>query len=186
MSTGLRLSLLQAEAVASRLVTLLRPGCSRIEIAGSIRRRRPDVGDVEIVAVPRFEDGIPASMFDPPPKVSALDSIFALAFESGVLAPHPERPANGERYKRLWIPKPGIQLDLFLVAPPAEWGPIFTIRTGPAAFSQRLVTALLDKGWRCHEGRVIGKRGETVPCPEERDFFAACGEPWTEPEVRRA
>lgn len=184
MSAGTRLDLLAAARVAHRVVAWLTPGCSRIEVAGSIRRRRPDVGDVEIVAVPRLVDGERPSLFDPPSRVSALDPVLAGLIADGRLAPHPERPANGEKYKRLWIPTPGIQLDLFLVTPPAEWGPILTIRTGPAAFSERLVTMLKRKGWGSRDGRVLNLRGEVVPCPEERDFFVACGEPWTEPEDR--
>lgn len=184
MSTGTRLSYGHALHVAERVVERLAEGCSRIEIAGSIRRRRPDVGDVEIVAVPRLVDGARPSLFDPPSRVSALDPVLAGLIADGRLAPHPERPAYGQKYRRLWIPTPGIQLDLFLVSPPAEWGPILTIRTGPAAYSERLVKALHPKGLRCHEGRVLNMRGETVPCPEERDFFAACGVPWTEPENR--
>jgi DNA polymerase/3'-5' exonuclease PolX len=171
--------------VADRIAALLSPGCERIEVAGSVRRKRPDVGDIEIVARPKMEPGQPASLFAEPPMVSALDSTLALVIAAGILAPHPERPANGERYKRLWVPASGLQLDLFLVRPPAEWGPIFTIRTGPADYSQRLVTALRRKGWRCEEGRVLDNENERVPCPEERDFLAACGEPWSEPETRK-
>lgn len=185
VSTGTRLPLAAALGTANRVVALLAPWCERIEFAGSLRRGRAEVGDIEIVAVPRMVDGVPATMFDKPPKVSALDGALAHADASGFIVPHPERPANGERYKRLWIPAPGIQLDLFLVSPPAEWGPIFAIRTGPAYYSERLVTALRRKGWRCTEGRVLDNEGERVPCPEERDFLEACGAPWVEPEDRK-
>lgn len=185
MSIGARLPTSVVRGLADRIVARFSPWCSRIEIAGSLRRKRAEVGDIEIVAVPRMVDGVPATMFDAPPKVSALDGALAEAAAFGFIVAHPERPANGEKYKRLWVPERGIQLDLFLVRPPAEWGPIFTIRTGPADYSQRLVTALLRKGWKCAEGRVLDNEGERVPCPEERDFLAACGEPWAEPEDRK-
>lgn len=186
MSTGTRLPLAYAERLAARVVELLKRGCERIEVAGSIRRKKPDVGDVEIVAVPKFLPVAPTHMFERPPLASALDTELEVLALGRVIVQHPERPANGEKYKRLWLPKPGAQLDLFIVTPPAEWGPLFAIRTGPAEYAKRLVTALQAKRWRCHEGRVFDQEGGHVPCPEEKDFFAACGEPWTEAEARNA
>ena len=41
-----------ALVVATWLVNELRESCDRIEIAGSIRRGKPDVKDIEIVAIP--------------------------------------------------------------------------------------------------------------------------------------
>jgi DNA polymerase/3'-5' exonuclease PolX len=42
--------------IAQELVELLRDGCARLEIAGSLRRRRPEVGDIELVAIPRVQE----------------------------------------------------------------------------------------------------------------------------------
>lgn len=53
---GNRMTLLQAEKYAERIVTWLAPFCHRIEVAGSIRRERPDVGDIDIVCIPKTED----------------------------------------------------------------------------------------------------------------------------------
>lgn len=39
-------------SIALPVVELLRPRCKRIEIAGSLRRRREEIGDIEIVAEP--------------------------------------------------------------------------------------------------------------------------------------
>jgi len=44
----------KAKAIAEELKELLAPACERIRIAGSIRRRKPDVGDIEILAIPKF------------------------------------------------------------------------------------------------------------------------------------
>jgi DNA polymerase/3'-5' exonuclease PolX len=48
-----RRPLAEATALATELVDLLRVFCARIEIAGSVRRRRPDIGDLELVVVPQ-------------------------------------------------------------------------------------------------------------------------------------
>ena len=184
MSTGPRLPLSVAETVALRIVSSLKPWCERIEVAGSIRRKCPDVGDIEIVCVPKMVEAAPASMFEPPEKVCAVNVEIDYLLSSGLLAPHPVDPKNGQRYKKLWIPHAEIQLDLFIVRPPAEWGPILTIRTGPAAYSQALVTGLHPRGLRCEGGRVLDRNDDLVTCPEERDFLRVCGVPWTEPEAR--
>ncbi|MFH1640834.1 MAG: hypothetical protein ABIA66_02590, partial [Candidatus Omnitrophota bacterium] len=39
--------------LAEDVVRLLRPYCTRIEIAGSIRRTRSEVSDIEIVCIPK-------------------------------------------------------------------------------------------------------------------------------------
>lgn len=51
-----RKPLAQARAVADLLVSYLAPACERIEIAGSIRREVPEVKDIELVAIPRWEE----------------------------------------------------------------------------------------------------------------------------------
>lgn len=54
----------KALEIAERIKELLAPYSERIEIAGSIRRKKPEVKDVELVAIPKpydvglFESGI--------------------------------------------------------------------------------------------------------------------------------
>lgn len=152
----------EAEAIALRIVERLRPSCRRIEIAGSIRRRKADVGDIEIVAepLPVFDlFGSPAGYAD-----------LSLPYRAN---------KNGPRYKQYILPD--INLDLFIVLPPAQWGVIFALRTGGAEFSRRLVTprihhGFLPAGYYVEDGAVhrVGT-GEIVPTPEEADFLALCG-----------
>jgi len=52
--------LAEAERVAAALVADLEPYCARIATAGSVRRRKVQVGDIELVAIPRYE---PAGLF---------------------------------------------------------------------------------------------------------------------------
>ena len=55
MSTGTRLPREHAAPVADTLAALLTPHARRVMVAGSLRRGRPDVADVEIVALCTFE-----------------------------------------------------------------------------------------------------------------------------------
>lgn len=186
MSSGPKKPLAEAALVATAIVETLRPACERIEIAGSIRRRKPEVSDIELVCVPRLVDGPSVDLFAAPPKESLLD-IFLLDLErSGRLVQHPTSRADGERYKKRWAPRAGMQVDLFIVPPggPAEWGVIFAIRTGPADYSARAVTALHDHGLRSVDGRIL-RGNEVMPCPEEADFFRLAGLPLLPPEERR-
>jgi DNA polymerase/3'-5' exonuclease PolX len=183
VSAGIKVPLVEAERVADAIVRALAPGCERIEIAGSIRRRKAMVGDVELVCIPRFVEGPRVDLFQPPPMVSVLDDRLAVLEQAGRLVAHPTSPANGDRYKKRVATRSGMQVDLFIVRPPAEWGPIFAIRTGPADYSAAAVTALRARGMRCEDG-AVWRGSERIPCPEEADFFAAVGWELVPPERR--
>ena len=74
----------------------------------------------------------------------------------------------------------GLPIDLFIVRPPAEWGVLFALRTGPGDWNIRLVTECQRYGRRVQGGRlVVG--GQAVACPEEEDFFRHLGQPWVDP-----
>lgn len=54
MSTAtIPMSLRQARATAFEMVEALRPYCHRVEVAGSVRRGRDWINDIEIVAIPK-------------------------------------------------------------------------------------------------------------------------------------
>ncbi|MBU2597552.1 MAG: hypothetical protein KJ757_08345 [Planctomycetes bacterium] len=55
---GLVMELQKAKAIAEELKSLLEPACERITIAGSIRRQKPDVGDIELLCIPKYVDGV--------------------------------------------------------------------------------------------------------------------------------
>lgn len=166
--------LAEAANVAQKIVQLLRPWTTRAEIAGSVRRRKPEVKDIEVVCEPARSMGILEDRY-------MVDEIREVARFWG------QTPKNGERYIQVEnVLDSGLKLDLFLVHPPAEWGPILAIRTGPAAFSEMLVTRIKGRLWRCQEGRVVNELGEVVPCPTEEDFFRAAGLEYLPPERRSA
>jgi len=169
MKTKLPLS--EAEGIARKYLELLAPQCARIEIAGSIRRRKAEVGDIEIVArpLPTFDlFGSPNGYHDLSLPLPAVK--------------------NGQRYKQYILPE-GINLDLFIVLPPAQWGVIFALRTGGAEFSRRLVTSkkyggYLPSLYMIRDGAVRRRTGEVVPTPEEGDFFALLGLDLIPPQER--
>jgi DNA polymerase/3'-5' exonuclease PolX len=193
-----RVPLCEAEPLAAELETLLEPACIRIEIAGSIRRQAAEVKDIELVCVPRMvaRGGDEKLLFPLSESDETLD--LASAVDGRVetlcgaravdLQYDTLKPANGSRQKRLLFHR--VQVDLFILIPPADWGVMFTLRTGPAVWSKRLVTnrkhggLLPDRLAVCGGGQLVESRQHVVPVLEERNFFAICGLPWVEPAQR--
>ena len=196
MSEKARIPLAHAEQLAAELVEHLSPACERLEIAGSIRRRRHDVGDVELCAIPRRTPELDLFGGETGQCVNLLVSLTDDLLKAGVLQQRLDvngRPAWGEWMRRAVYK--GFALDLFSGLE-AQWGVLMAIRTGPAAFSHRLVTDTtqrLDGGlyglkppWAQFKGwRVVHREsGEALQTPEERDVFRVLGLSWVEPAER--
>ena len=167
--TDKRFPIEEARKIALATVEQLRPHCIRIEIAGSIRRKKEMVGDIEIVAIPKpFSSGLFASGIAT--VVSQWKKI------KGDLV------YQDKRYTQRTLPE-GITLDLFL-ADEINWGYIFAIRTGSADYSH----LVLARGWVQRGFKGIGgylfRNGERVAIPEEKDLFEIVGIPYAEPEDR--
>lgn len=183
MSTGVRVSLVSATEIAEELVDALGRSCERIEIAGSIRRRMPDVGDVELVAVPRIHtETHREGLFEERSiEVDELQAVVDALLADGTLMVHPFDPKRGPRYSKLVHVASGIQVDLFS-ARPETFGLILAIRTGPPAYSRWLVTEARSRGHHVAEGELhAGGAGcgfvpcATIPTLEEADVYRALG-----------
>jgi len=161
---------------------ILRAACTQVEIAGSLRRKKRQVKDIEIVAEARIETDLFGGSKSGPWEIDRL--VEGHLFAGKLSHRMPRR--MGERYKALVDVESGIAIDLFVVRPPARWGAILAIRTGPATFSKELVTAARRRGRRVVDGRlIIEATGATIETPTEESFFRACGVEWREPEARR-
>lgn len=195
MTEKQRVPLDVARAHAEEARALLAPACDRIEIAGSIRRGRLDVGDIELVCVPRLHystDLFGAQTGTAYNELTALcGRLIGLDYLS-LRVDRNGRTAWGERYMRAWFYSESgdvMALDVFSVLPPAQWGVIFTIRTGPGEFSEKLVTArraggALPHGWKVQGGALHDAHGRVIETAEEADLFAALGLPVIPPAAR--
>lgn len=189
-----------AVKVAEAFASHIGPTCERIEIAGSIRRGKEDVKDIEILAVPDQTPvaRAPLEFGKPIPKQyrTALDKLLDEMFAEGAI----QRQKDGERYKKIFLKYAGINVDLFLVLPPAMWGVQMVIRTGPADFSHWCVTrkrngGALPNGYRVQDGAVWKGEHETFATLEDQEcigfekeleFFEFLGLDWLEPGERVA
>jgi len=146
----------------------LEPHCERVAIAGSIRRKRPEVKDIEIVAIPKpYDIGL---------------------FSSGIaLVVNQWEKVKGElpcKYTQRILPE-GIKLDLFF-ATKNNWGLVYPLRTGSAEYSRRvLATGWVKRGYRSVRGYLHHERLEfTKYVKEEEELFELIGIPWVPPEER--
>jgi DNA polymerase/3'-5' exonuclease PolX len=179
----------QAQDIAERLVSLLEPGCELITIAGSLRREKPEVKDIEIVAVPSMRPVDSVDLFGTPEgkEVNELDERINELVRIGQLHFDPIVKRNGERYKRFMVS--GIVLDLF-IADNSNYGNTLAIRTGNADFSRLLVTprrsgGLMPGNLKQADG-YLWDGNNIVECPSEEAYFEALSIRWVEPMVRTA
>ena len=81
---------------------------------------------------------------------------------------------NGHKQKKIILPG-DVQIDLFIVTPPAQWGVIFLLRTGSDKFSHRFVThksfgGCMPAAYRMKDGAIWCK-DRLIETPEEKDLF---------------
>lgn len=178
-----------ALAVAEDLAGQLAPGCERIEIAGSIRRRRPDVGDVELLYIPRLrEEPDPASLFDMR-EVNEADELIAKLERLEVLRRRLSVTgvqAFGKLNKLMVHAPSGIPVDLF-AASPATWWNQLVCRTGPADLNTRICDAAINRGWHWNvygPGFSRADHKESIEMHSEAEVFAFVGMPYREPAER--
>jgi DNA polymerase/3'-5' exonuclease PolX len=100
-----------------------------------------------------------------------------------------KRYVNGPRLKRVCMFYAGSRVDveLFIVRPPAQYGLIKLIRTGPWEFSKELVTLVKELDMFVKDGALHKKVGNVVwiaQTPNELDVFRAIGLPKIDPTCR--
>jgi DNA polymerase/3'-5' exonuclease PolX len=184
------------------------PACQRIEVAGSIRRRKPQVKDIELVLIPRWTT-VPAggqgSLLEARTaqrndlvellerEVAAGREILPIKAGGHEIEPAPLRPDG--RYWRLWLPRPAVKVDVFLVDR-ERWGLIFMIRTGsgvgpdgtPATgFAPAMLARWkrITRGGYSREGRLYRPNSlGPIETREEEDVFRALRMAWVPPEER--
>lgn len=159
--------------IAIEVRDLLAPHCERIEIAGSVRREKPEVKDIEIVAILKpfetglFEDGAAAV-------INQWEKVKGEMVYDG-----PKRTKYTQRKHPA-----GIVLDLFF-ADFDNWGSQLAVRTGPADYSHHVLAAGWVKAGYKSVGGYLHFRNVKVPVREEIDLFNLLQIPFTQPKNRR-
>lgn len=156
-----------AKSIADELVEVLKPHCLKVEIAGSVRRRKPEVKDIEICLVPVNTN-----------KVFNVLGKFLLEHNKNF-----KYIKNGSRYKQ--FRHRDCQIDMF-IAKPDNWGIIFLVRTGSAAFSTKILSAWkkVTGGGYSKDGYLYDRNDKIVYTYEEEEVFKLCKMDFVNPEDR--
>jgi DNA polymerase/3'-5' exonuclease PolX len=169
-----------AARFAQHISAELTPLAVRVKTVGSIRRRKPIVHDIELLIEPPNA----ADLFGA--EAPFLDHIRAKAAQWGDLV------KNGDRYiqvaGRLYVLGEGerpVNIDLFLCHPPAQWGSLLAVRTGPKELGELAVTRMKFFDLQHERGHCVNRRtGELMPTPTEEEFFGLARLPCLPPSKR--
>jgi DNA polymerase/3'-5' exonuclease PolX len=168
--------------IAKLWVRNLEPYCDRIEIAGSIRRQKPDVKDIEIVCIPKESTLTDLFGATQTLRVSGFAALLSEAENNDEIIVVSGKLHTG-KYIKIFLKEYGIKIDLF-TATKDNWGHILAIRTGSADYSHRVLAHYWVKaGYHSIEGQLT-RNGVPVPVREERDLFDLIGIEYTEPWMR--
>jgi DNA polymerase/3'-5' exonuclease PolX len=159
----------QALILAEDARNALTPYCERILIAGSIRRMKPEVKDIEIVCIPKM---VPTGLFN---DALEVDPDFCATVKRW----HKVKGEPTGKYTQRMLPG-GMKLDVFIVNADT-WGWQVCLRTGSKAFNQDvLIKAMHQQGYESDEGS-LRRNGQMIATPEEVDVFRIFKLPWVEP-----
>ncbi len=162
---GDRTPLGRALPFAQEQIDLLRsvPGVTAVETAGSLRRRRETVGDVDILVA--ASDSAPV-----------MEAFTGQAGVARVLGKGNTKASvefsNGMR-AQIWA------------HPPERFGTALQYATGSKDHNVRLRERALDRGLSLSEHALTDTQtGEETTCASEEEVYAALDLPWVPPELR--
>ncbi|MFD3453176.1 DNA polymerase/3'-5' exonuclease PolX [Streptomyces sp. NPDC058691] len=165
LSSGGRVPLNVATGVAEEVVAALSEvtGCRRCAWAGSLRRMRETIGDVDVLVA------------------ADRSAPFMAAFTRLPYAA--ETIARGEKKTSIRTTK-GLQVDLRVV-PPDSWGAALQYFTGSKAHNIRTRELAVRHGLKLSEyGLFDAATGELIVSRTEEEVYARLGLPWIPPTLR--
>lgn len=160
-----RVLLHEADALIAELQAQLRDvaGVVRIEPAGSLRRRKATIGDLDLLA----------ATDQPELLIAALDGLSEV-----------DRVLVAGTDKSSIVLAAGLRVDL-MVCPPAAWGTHLVHFTGSKEHNVALRGIALDRGLSLSEkGFKVVETGELLLDATEEAVYARLDLPWIPPEMR--
>ncbi len=152
-----------ATRLAEEIIEALAPLAGRCEYAGSLRRSRETIGDVDILAT--AGDSGPL-----------MEAFTALPFVTEVIA-------RGEKKTSVRTSR-GLQVDLRVV-PPEAWGAALQYFTGSKAHNVRTREIAVRAGLKLSEyGLFEVESGDLVVSATEEEVYERLGLPWVPPTMR--
>lgn len=164
--------------------------CFKIEIAGSLRRGKELVGDVEILFIPEFEERW--HDFYTPTAFNLAEEAIGNLLADGMLSKRPS--VNGTfawgSKNKLALHRSGLPVDLF-TADEKNWWNYLVCRTGPGESNIRIAREAQWRGWKWNpygngfsRGGPLAGEWEMHEVSSEREVFEFVGLPYMKPEER--
>jgi DNA polymerase (family 10) len=150
----------RAQSIADEVIKRLAPYCQRIAVAGSVRRQKPMVNDIDLVLIP-----------------NDLWSLHGELMKLGQLK------MSGQKIMRVMIGN--TQVDIY-VADEDTWATLLLIRTGSKESNIRLCSRAKDMGWHLAASGdgLFNEKGERIAGDSEISIYNALGLPYQRPEER--
>jgi len=175
-----------ALAVAAELCRVLKPLTERLIVAGSLRRRKPMVGDVEILYIPKQE--YQALDLFSTASVSLVDDLLNRLLKEGIIQQRKNVHGSvmwGDKNKLALHAASGIPVDFFS-ANVSNWFNYLVCRTGGAGNNMQIASAAQKLGmkWNPYGIGFTDRWGKVQQVTRERDAFDFVGLPFKEPWER--
>ncbi len=150
----------RARSIADEVIKRLSPYCQRIGVAGSVRRQKPMVNDIDLVLIP-----------------NDLWSLHGELMKLGQLK------MSGQKIMRVMIGN--TQVDIY-IADETTWATLLLIRTGSKDSNIRLCSLAKKKGWHLAASGdgLFNEKGERIAGDSEESIYGALGLPYQRPEER--
>lgn len=178
-----------ARQAADTLIGLLSPACHQIAVAGSVRRGKAQVHDIDLVAWPIYEAMPITDLFG-----EVLDTLYRASELYRVVKASPAKNVAISMRKIAFAwPHQFLEIpvDVWLVEPDgSNWGALLQMRTGPLELNRVMCNHAADRGLHYKAGHGIYRLDHDGQCTERVDdgteagIFAALGMPCREPELR--
>lgn len=159
-----RVHLGEAWPAAMTLIRALEPlpEVQRIQFAGSLRRFRPTIGDLDLLV----------ATASPGPVMAAFRNLSQVE----------EVLLSGETKTSVRLLN-GLQVDLRCLEP-ARWGTALQYFTGSKAHNVKIRELARKQGLSLNEYAFTRADGSTIVCATEEEVYATLGLPYIQPELR--
>lgn len=146
------------DRIARYVMETLGPLTDAALIAGSVRRRRPQVGDVEFVVLPKNLEEF----------LDVLESL---------------RWTGGDRIRKKMVA--GIPVEIYIAHDPKELGAMLFMYTGDYQHNIAMRSIAKRQGWKLDQYGIWDANGNALlQSPDERDYYDFLGVDWHDPEDR--
>lgn len=152
-----------AKKIGDEVLEKIRPYIIKGQIAGSIRRKKPNVHDIDLVIVPK-------------------DNFMAMINIKNVIKNYGSIELAGQKIIRV-KGKEKLEIDCY-IATEKNFSTLLLIRTGSKEHNLKIAKKCLKKGFRLkHNLGIVDSKGDVI-ADTEKKIFEILGFEYLEPEKR--